>query len=122
MRILALAAIAALSFATPSVAQTANRSAGTTAFTNLCVSQAVGVSTPEPTCACGAGVISGRMTDRQYGIMARLSPHSGNQPAMTQEMQRMIGEGYTAEEMMTVGQMLIDLGPLIESTCGVLQR
>lgn len=123
MRILIAAMFITISLATPSFAQVADRSIGTRTFTDLCIRQAgPNVTTPEPTCACGAGVISGRMDDRQFGIMTRLSPHTGNQPAMSADIQRMMGEGYTAQEITTVGQMLVDLGPFISATCGVLER
>lgn len=48
---------------------------------------------------------------------------TGNQQAINGEVQRMVDEGYTPQEIMaTVGQMLIDLGPLVSATCGVLER
>lgn len=123
MRILIAATLAAMSLATPSFAQVADRSAGTQAFTNMCIRQAgSNVTTPEPTCACGAGVISGRMDDRQFAIMTRFAPLTGNQQAINGEVQRMVNEGYAPQEIMTVGQMLVDLGPLVSATCGVLER
>ena len=116
MRVLIAAALAAMSVATPGFAQVADRSAGTQAFTNMCIAQAgANVTTPEPTCACGAGVVSARMDDRQFTLMTRFAPHLGNKPAMNAEVQRMVTEGYTPREIMAVGQMLIDLGPFVDA-------
>jgi hypothetical protein len=122
MRILIIAA-AAFMAAPLAFAQT-DRSGGTTAFVNMCVARAASTAatTPEPTCACGAGVISGRMTDRQFEIMRRFAPATGDQPAMNAIARDLINEGYTAQEIQVVGQMLVELGPLINSTCGVLER
>ena len=95
MRVLALITVAAIAFAAPSFAQqTYDRSGGTQAFVNMCLRSASHLSAPEPTCACGAGVISGRLNDRQYEIMRRFAPHTGNQPAMNAEIRAMVGEGY----------------------------
>lgn len=123
MRVMLLVA-AALLTAPAAFAQTADRSAGTQAFVNMCVARAQGTGTtqPEPTCACGAGVISGRMNDRQYDIMRQLAPLTGNQPAMNSAVQAMLNQGYSTQEISQVGQMLIDLGPHIATTCGVLER
>lgn len=117
---LAIAAIAA-ALTTPAVAQT-DRGASTRAFVNMCVARAQGMSNPEPTCACGAGVISGRMDDRQYTMMGRFAPHTGNGEAMRAEVRTMLDEGYSADEIRTVGQMLIDLEGPINSACRVLER
>ena len=122
MRILALVTVAAIAFAAPSFAQTYDRGAGTQAFVNMCLSNAGNISTPEPTCACGAGVLSGRMDDRQYEIMRRFAPFSGNQAAMTAEIRSMMNDGYTPQEIQVVGQMMIDLSPLIDTSCRVLER
>jgi len=123
MRVLTLVTIAAMSFATPSFAQQSyDRSGGTQAFVNMCVGRGAHLSTPEPTCACGAGIISGRMNDRQYEIMRRFTPHTGNQPAMNAEIRNLLNEGYSPQEIQSVGQMLVDLAPLIDTTCGVLER
>lgn len=124
MRVLALITVVAIACAAPSFAQTQayDRAGGTQAFVNMCLRSAAHLSTPEPTCACGAGVISGRMNDRQYEIMRRFAPHTGNQPAMTAEIRLMMSEGYSAQEIQTVGQMLIDLSPLIDTSCRVLER
>ena len=113
---------AALLIAPAAYAQT-DRSGGTQAFVNMCVGNAgAHVTTPEPTCACGAGLISGRMDDRQFEIMRQLAPYAGDQPRMNAAVQQMIREGYAAQEIQTVGQMLIDLGPDIQRTCGILER
>ncbi|MEZ5959928.1 MAG: hypothetical protein R3C30_05805 [Hyphomonadaceae bacterium] len=122
MRILAIVTIAAMSLATPSFAQSYDRGGGTQAFVSMCIRNGAHLSVPEPTCACGAGVISGRMNDRQYEIMRRFAPHTGNQAAMNAEIRRMISDGYSAQEIQVVGQMLIDLAPLIDMSCRVLER
>jgi len=62
------------------------------------------------------------MTDRQYIIAGRLTPFTGNQDGMRAEIQRMTSEGYTGEEIMTVGQMMIDAEGLINSTCSIIDR
>lgn len=121
MRVMLLAASVLLT-SPAAFAQTSDRGAGTQAFVNMCVARAQGTTQPEPTCACGAGVISGRMNDRQYDIMRQLAPLTGNQAAMNTAVQAMLGQGYTTQEISQVGQMLIDLGPHIATTCGILER
>jgi hypothetical protein len=121
MRALIFAAAFAAALVTPAIAQT-DRSGGTQAFVSMCVTRSAHLSTPEPTCACGAGVISGRMNDRQFEIMRRFAPHTGNAEATSAELQRLLNEGYTAQEIMVVGQMLVDLGPDIDRTCRALER
>ncbi|MGE0740679.1 MAG: hypothetical protein AB7O98_04990 [Hyphomonadaceae bacterium] len=124
MRLVLAAAFIATMAAAPLAFAQADRSGGTQAFVNMCVARAANapITTPEPTCACGAGVISGRMTDRQFDIMRQLAPYTGDQPAMNNAVRNMLAQGYAAEEIGQVGQMLIDLGPVIQSTCAVLER
>lgn len=66
--------------------------------------------------------MSGQMTDRQYVMMGRLTPYTGNDAGMRGEIQRMVSEGYTGEEIMEVGQMMIDSESLINSTCSIIDR
>lgn len=124
MRVMLLTAAALLAAPALSFAQSYDRSGGTQAFVNMCIARAQGTGTtqPEPTCACGAGVLSGRMNDRQYDIMRQLAPLTGNQTAMNSAVQAMLRQGYSTQEISQVGQMLIDLGPHIATTCGVLER
>lgn len=121
MRTILAVTIAAIAFIAPANAQT-DRGSATQAFVNMCIARAQGMSTPEPTCACGAGVISGHMTDRQYALMGRFAPHTGNVEAMRGEIQLLMSEGYSVDEIRTVGQMLSDLEGPINSACRVLER
>lgn len=101
-----------------------DRSGPTQAFVALCISQASPeLADPEPTCACGAGVISGAMSDSQYEIMGQLAPYSGDDAGMERVVLTLINEnGYTADDIIATGQLLIDLEQDINRTCGVLER
>jgi hypothetical protein len=123
MRTLVAAALASVAFATPSVAQT-SRGATTQTFVQYCIASPhmAGRTTPEPSCACAAGVLSGQMTDRQYGIAGRLTPFTGNNEGMSNEIRTMIGEGYTAEEIVAVGNLMVAAESLIDGTCRPLDR
>ncbi|MBX9747604.1 MAG: hypothetical protein K2X34_11930 [Hyphomonadaceae bacterium] len=124
MRLIIALALVASAFAPKAFAQSLDRGASTQSFVNACIASPhlAGRSTPEPTCACAAGVMSGQMTDRQYVMMGRLTPYTGNDAGMRGEIQRMASEGYTGEEIMEVGQMMIDSESLINSTCSIIDR
>ncbi len=124
MRAILTLAVALTALSAPAFAQTADRSASTAAFTQACIAspQMQNVSRPEQGCACTAGVLSGRSTDRQFYIAARLTPFGNDNAAMRNEIQRMISEGYTAQEIMEVGTLMTGTGDLINSTCAVFER
>jgi hypothetical protein len=129
--IIAAVSVFALAVAASAFAQTkapdaalSVRGPATQAFVQFCVaSPHMAASTvPEPSCACAAGVMSGQMTDRQYIIMGRLTPYTGNEAGMRDEILRMVGEGYTGDEIVVVGNMMVASEALINSTCAVLER
>lgn len=101
-----------------------DRGPATQAFVDMCMDLAGnGLQNPEPTCACGAGVISGQMTDTQYTIMGRLAPFNGDDAGMENEVLRLMDEdGYDPNEIAETGALLVDLQTLIDSTCVVLER
>lgn len=100
------------------------RGASADAFIQYCVATTAssGFTNPVAQCSCGAGVMSGRMSDREYAIMGRLSPHGANQTAMMNEIRAMMQDGYSPEEVSAVGTMMVDLGPLIGATCDAVGR
>lgn len=118
-------AVAASAFAQTKAPDTVSvRGPATQAFVQFCVaSPHMAASTvPEPSCACAAGVMSGQMDDRQYLIMGRLTPFTGNEIGMRDEILRMVGEGYAADEIVVVGNMMVASEALISSTCAALER
>jgi hypothetical protein len=124
MRIILASALVCVFTAGAAFAQAVDRGPSTQAFVNACVASPhlAGRTEPEPTCACAAGILSGQMTDRQYIIAGRLTPYTGNEAGMRGEIQRMVGEGYTGEEIMAVGQMMINAEALINTTCSAIDR
>lgn len=99
------------------------RTATAQAFANYCASrpEARGVVNIQLHCACASGVLEGHMTERQYGIVGRLVPFMGNQPGMQAEVRTMVGEGYNAQEVIDVGNMMTSLAPEVGDTCDSLQ-
>ena len=96
-----------------------SRAAPAAAFVNYCMNHGDISRSPNPAaeCACGAGVLSGHMNDRQYQIMGRLTPFTGNQTAMVGEVRTMVGEGYSGDEIRDVGQMMTGLADEVSATC-----
>lgn len=129
--VVAVVSLGALAISAAAFAQTkapeaaaSTRGTATQAFVQYCVasSHMAAMSTPEPSCACAAGVLSGQMTDRQYIIMGRLTPFTGNETGMRDEILRMVGEGYSADEIVVVGNMMVAAEAPINNTCAVLER
>jgi hypothetical protein len=122
--IVAIAAALVMMIAPGAVAQQVHRGGATQSILRFCVAspEMRNVSTPEPSCACAAGILSGQMTDNQYIIAGRLTPFSGNQDGMVAEIQRIVSEGYPIDDVRRVGELMIAAEPLINSTCGALER
>ncbi len=124
MRLVLLVAAATFALATPAFAQSTDRNTSAQAFTRACIAspQMSGHTTPEPACTCAAGVLSGRTNDRQFYIAGRLTPYGNDNVGMRAEIQRMIAEGYTAQEVVAVGQIMTDASILVTNTCTVFER
>ncbi len=111
----------AIAVTAPVVTMTAHaqsdRSASAEAIVSTCLSRLQNLSPPQTTCACIAGALSDRTTDRQFEIMGRTVRHSGNQDGMRTAVQSLVQEGYTTEEIMTTGEMLNELIAPVSASC-----
>ena len=94
---------------------------GTEAFAKYCeryaTAQGASSQAAFAGCACGSGVVGGQLSEREYTIMGRLVPTIEDEAATVAEMQRMLAEGYTGQEVQAVGQTMIDSAPRIERVC-----
>ena len=94
---------------------------GTEAFANYCERYvgARGASSQMAFagCACGAGVFGGLLTERQHKILGRVVPKIEDEAAVAAEVQQMLAEGYTGQDVQAVGQAIIDSAPRIERVC-----
>lgn len=99
------------------------RAQATVAIIDICAADSsLPMATARTACACGAGVISARASDREMAILARMVPVVNNSAAAAAEAGRLVAEGYAATEIQSAGQVMIDAESLVDATCGVLER
>lgn len=116
--------VMAASIAVGHAAAQTDRSGPTLAFFDVCVAEfAKELTDPGPTCACGAGVISGKMTDPEYEILGRVLPVYENEAGLRDVVSRMIDEeGYTMEDIRATVERMEEMDGIIDRTCAVLER
>ncbi|WDI30488.1 hypothetical protein PUV54_11015 [Hyphococcus flavus] len=99
-------------------------SQATVNFVTTCSNEGRGViADPEVPCACGAGVLGGVLSERQFGLMGRITPYANDQAAMTAEVLDMVTSGaYTIDEIQIVAQAMMDHSPTVGRVCTVLEQ
>ncbi len=128
MRILLLAAAAAASVAAPALAQSYGsnpRGQAADGFFTRCMQDTGGSPAHSGLgleCACGAGYMSGQATERQMAILREFMRARADSE-FAQIAQRLVSEGYSAQEIQAAGQLLIDMEADVNATCfGLRQR
>ncbi|MFN4185272.1 MAG: hypothetical protein ACK4M6_10835 [Hyphomonas sp.] len=116
--------VMAASIAVGQAAAQADRSGPTLAFFDMCVAEfATELTDPGPTCACGAGVLSGKMTDLEYEILGRILPVYDNEADLRDAISQMTDEeGYAFEDIQATAERMEEMDGDISRTCTVLER
>lgn len=114
MRMIFALAVAAAALTAPASAQS-DRSASAQAIVNVCLSRLPGA--PQTACVCIADALSEHTTDRQYEIMGRTVQHTGNPDGMRAEVERLMSEGYSSEEIRATGEILGNLVTPVSTRC-----
>jgi hypothetical protein len=81
-----------------------------------------GVLNAEEICVCQASVVSDLASDRQYAILGRTLPHFHDAAAFEAEHQRLLGKGYTEDELLSLGPLLADATRVGDATCPVKRK
>jgi len=96
----------------------------TRAWVNACQTEAAartGANVREA-CACTAGLLAGHMNERQYAILGRMAPHISDEEGLVEAMRIMTQvDGYTPQEIASVGATIAELEAKVDNVCGVLE-
>lgn len=94
----------------------------TATFTSHCVKYTGKGMDAAPACSCGTGVISQRMTEKEFYVIAGLSPYTSDQTAMRGAVQRLVDQGVPAGLIQSAASKTQGSAPQIERICAVLAQ
>lgn len=95
----------------------------TVAWVNACQTEAARSSNANvrEACACTAGLMAGRMSPRQYEILGRMAPHISDPEGLVEAMREMTEQGYSPQEIASVGERIAGLEAEVDRVCGALE-
>ena len=98
-------------------------SVATTNFMQLCIAEGQGqVADPKAPCACGAGVLGGKMTQSRFELMGKLILFANNPNAMNQQVQTLLNQGVPAAEIQATAIDMQSAAQIIPRVCSAVER
>ncbi|MEM9233223.1 MAG: hypothetical protein AAGA69_03175 [Pseudomonadota bacterium] len=94
----------------------------TARYTAYCANAAEDTIDRTSACACGTGVLSGRLNDKEFVVMASLTPYVGDEKAMTQAVEKMIEGGIPASFIRNAARKNAGAANRADRVCSILER
>ncbi|RFB05977.1 hypothetical protein [Parvularcula marina] len=97
--------------------------AATATFTSWCANAVEDRIDRTSACACGTGVLSGEMTDKEFVVLAGLTPYAGDEEAMRQAVTVLIEEdGLSAGFIRNAARKNSAAAARADRVCAILEK